>query len=121
MRMSRMLLIMLSLLFFSCSASATSFLSWDPNSESDLAGYRVYYGEISGKYTQSIDVGNVTSYPFDVQDPDQEYYIVVSAYDTSGNESIMSNEVLYVNAPKQVKNLIITDMVPTTFKKQDKE
>ena len=44
-------------------------LSWDPPSINadgttltDLAGYKIYYGTSSGNYSQSIDVGNVTTY-----------------------------------------------------------
>ena len=37
-------------------------LSWDPNDNPDLAGYRVYYGESSGNYDHIIDVGNVVLY-----------------------------------------------------------
>ena len=32
-------------------------LGWSPNSESDLAGYIVYYGASPGTYDNSIDVG----------------------------------------------------------------
>ena len=41
--------------------SGTVSLAWDPVADTDLAGYRVYYGTAPGNYTQSVDVGNVTS------------------------------------------------------------
>ncbi len=41
--------------------SAQATLAWTPNSESDLAGYKVYYGNSSGIYDNSVDVGNKTS------------------------------------------------------------
>ena len=36
-------------------------LAWDPVSDADLAGYKVYYGVSSGNYTQSRDVRMNTS------------------------------------------------------------
>lgn len=61
----------------------------------DLAGFKVYYGETSpiGKEnSQSIDVGNITEYTFDGFKAGT-YYFAVTAYDTSGNESELSEEV----------------------------
>ena len=37
-------------------------LAWDPNTEPELAGYKVYYGTAAGTYGTPIDVGNVTTY-----------------------------------------------------------
>src|SRR5689334_25383635 len=51
------------LLFFSGTAHAqTVKLAWNANTETDLAGYRVYYGTAPGVYTDNINVGNVTTY-----------------------------------------------------------
>jgi hypothetical protein len=36
-------------------------LAWDPNSESDLRGYRVHYGTVSGSHTVHADVHNVAT------------------------------------------------------------
>ena len=61
-------------------------LNWSANSESDVKGYKVYYGTSTGSYTNSIDVGNVTSYTI-TSLPGSKYYVTVTAYDTSFNSS----------------------------------
>lgn len=68
-------------------------IQWNANVESDLAGYRVYRGTTSGVYTQMQDVGNVTSYQWNGLTPGQTHYFVVTAYDTSNNESSNSAQV----------------------------
>ncbi|MDA9340117.1 Ig-like domain-containing protein [Polaribacter sp.] len=78
-------------------------LSWSANAESDLAGYKLHYGDPSGySYTTTIDLGNTTSYTLPGGDIATEY--AITAYDSSldgtddmvdGNESWFSvaNEV----------------------------
>ena len=68
-------------------------VQWDPNTESDLAGYRVYYGENSRAYSHQIDVGNVTEYKINNLEEGKVYYIALTAYDYWNNESVFSNEV----------------------------
>jgi len=68
-------------------------LAWDPNTESDLAGYKVYYGTTSGTYGTPIDAGNVNTYTMTGLTLGQTYFVTVTAYDTSPNESGYSNEV----------------------------
>jgi len=68
-------------------------LAWDANTESDLAGYKVYYGTASGSYTASVDVGNSTSYTITGLKQGQTYYLALTAYNTSGSESGYSGEV----------------------------
>ena len=73
--------------------TTTATLAWNSNSESDLAGYKVYVGTSSGRYGSPIDVGKVTSYTMANLNVGNTYYFVVTAYDTSGNESLHSAEV----------------------------
>lgn len=73
--------------------SGNATVSWDANTEPDLAGYRLYYGTAPGVYGTPIDVGNVTSYLVTGLTAGVVYYFAVTAYDTSGNESAKSTEV----------------------------
>jgi hypothetical protein len=68
-------------------------LSWEPNTEPDIAGYKIYYGTSSRNYTTTINVGNVTTYELSGLDSGVTYYIAATAYDTSALESEYSNEV----------------------------
>jgi hypothetical protein len=75
--------------------AAQATLAWDPNTESDLAGYRIHHGTTSGSYTVHTDVHNVTSYTVTGLTAGQTYYFAATAYDASGNESGYSNPVSY--------------------------
>ena len=77
----------------SSALSAQITLAWDPNTEADLAGYKVYYGIASGTYGSPISVGNVTTYTLAGLTAGQTYYIALKAYNTSNMESDYSNEV----------------------------
>ncbi|MDH4028308.1 MAG: fibronectin type III domain-containing protein [Nitrospirota bacterium] len=75
-------------------------LSWDPpvtNEDgtplNDLEGYNIYYGTASGSYPQKITVGNVTTYQVTGLASGSTYCFAITAYDTSGNESLYSNEI----------------------------
>jgi len=94
--MKRILSTIMFLLLLSPAEAAYLDLAWDPNAEPDLDGYRVYYGTGSRAYTQSIDVGDTTAYRLDGLLDGVTYYIAVTAYDTSDNESDYSNEVFGV-------------------------
>lgn len=63
----------------------------------DLGGYRIYYSQVLGTYTDadSRDVGNVTSVNIQntVGSLKGQWCFVVTAVDIAGNESEFSNEV----------------------------
>jgi hypothetical protein len=83
------------MIFFAAQQNAyagDATLTWNPNSEPDLAGYIVYYGTASGQYGISINVGNQTNFVVTGLGLGT-YFFAVTAYDTSGNESGYSNEV----------------------------
>ena len=58
-----------------------------------MQGYKVYYGTQSGTYTSTVNAGNVTTVAIDNLETGKTYYIAMSAYDTSANESEKSAEV----------------------------
>lgn len=70
-------------------------LAWDPNSESNLAGYHIYWGTVSRSYENKATIGTETSYPITGLQEETTYYIAVTAYDTDGNESDYSAELAY--------------------------
>ena len=74
------------------SAAAVT-LAWALNTEADLAGYKVHIGTSSGAYTQSIDVGHVTTFTVPGLLAGETYYFAVTAYDIFANESGLSGQV----------------------------
>jgi hypothetical protein len=90
-------LLLITLILFPCSDafSASLIFAWNPNPESDLAGYKIYYGTASGNYSSIVDVGNITEYTITGLEAELTYYFAVTAYDYSGNESAHSAEIEY--------------------------
>jgi len=69
------------------SLEDTVVIEWDANVDSDLAGYILYRGKSKDNLTDSIDVGNTTSYLDTNVINDTTYYYAVAAYDFDGNIS----------------------------------
>ncbi len=79
--------------------TSSVMLSWDAPTTNedgspltDLAGYKTYYGPISGNYTQSINVGNNMQVMIDNLSSGT-WCFAITAYDVSGIESTYSDEV----------------------------
>ena len=87
---SRHIILALTILMLSATISAAGTISmqWNPVPDGDLAGYRIYYGNVSGNYDQSVDVGNVTSYTLTGLADCTMWYAAVKAYDTENLESV---------------------------------
>jgi hypothetical protein len=77
-------------------------IAWDPNVETDIAGYLVWYGTRPGVYASSIDVGNRTVWALVGLPDGQRYFFAVQAYNSARLMSPLSAEVvadLTIQAP----------------------
>lgn len=82
------------------------YISWDSNTEPDLAGYRVYYGQSSYFFRYNIDVGLETFHSISSLPDTGMFYFAVTAYDLNGNESGFSKVVsvhIKGDAPQKTK------------------
>ena len=98
--------LLLFALFPARLAATALTLAWDLNTEADLAGYKVYYGTRSRDYDSIIDVGNVTQDTIKGLAPETRYYLALTAYDFSGNESDLSAEASAVTDAKRSPSTI---------------
>ena len=75
--------------------TANATVTWNANTEADLAGYRVYVGTTSGSYnfTGPFEVSGATSFTVPNLPVGTTYFFAVTAFDKSGNESTKSSEV----------------------------
>ncbi|MDE3067237.1 MAG: immunoglobulin domain-containing protein [Verrucomicrobiota bacterium] len=76
-------------------AAASVTLAWNPSTNSDVAGYSIYYGVASHIYDNAISVGNVTNATISGLAGGVTYYFAAKASDTSGALSDFSNEASY--------------------------
>lgn len=68
-------------------------LVWERNTESDLAGYRVYRALGDGKLEKIADVSDAPSYSDRKLETGKRYRYAVSAVDRLNNESAQSTPV----------------------------
>jgi hypothetical protein len=84
-------------------------LRWIPPADADLAGYRVYFAPAPMDYDPPERVDEFGPAPTDPNgvcyefltglDDSRDYWIVMTAVDTAGNESPFSNEILIAALP----------------------
>ena len=79
--------------------AASLHLAWNGNTEDDLSGYKVYYGTSPGIYGVPHVLGDVTEYELSGLEEETRYYIALSAFDYSNNESEKSAEMSGVPYP----------------------
>jgi hypothetical protein len=70
-------------------------LSWNPNADTNVVAYIVYYGTCSKVYSGSINAGNATSAQVYCVNDGATYYFAVASVDAQGNQSALSGEVSY--------------------------
>ena len=93
-------LLLFQAFFGKIKAEGQANLSWNPNTEADFSGYRIYYGTAPrtgdcppGGYTDNIDVHKTTNYNIGNLKNGQTYYFSVTSYDNSKKESCFSEEM----------------------------
>ena len=79
-------------LVITAPASGRATLTWAPETDPSVKGYKVYSGTSSGAYGAPVDVGNVTTFQIFSLQPGTTYYFAVTSYNSAG-ESGYSNEV----------------------------
>ena len=97
------------------SESSANF-SWVPNSESNIVGYKIYYGTTAdGVYPNFVDINNNVPDPTDGRIHGTvtgltngiTYYFVCRAYNDLGIESDFSSEVVYTPSTLTVSPTIM--------------
>jgi len=92
-----LLVLLCTLAFASQSVWASAVnLTWDPNPETDLAGYTLYIGTQSrtdAPYTNTVPINDRNATGWTLALSPGVYYFALKAVDTSGNLSDFSNEV----------------------------
>ena len=101
--MKKIIIIFLLILLTVSYAHADVIMLWDAvtqntddTSITDLGGYKLYCGAVSGVYTFTKDAGNVLTYTFtsnDLLKAAVHYYCAVVAYKIDGRRGDYSNEV----------------------------
>jgi hypothetical protein len=101
----------LSLFFTGFCFAADVTLQWDPNPESNLAGYKIYYNIYSGEPydgedadqgpspitvdINELDNSNNPEFTLTGLDEAETYFFAITAYDDEELESDLSNEVAF--------------------------
>jgi len=70
-------------------------LAWNSSASANVAGYMIHYGNDCTNYTNQMDAGTNTTCTVTGLQAGQTYYFVVSAYDSSNDESPPSNQAVF--------------------------
>ena len=92
------LLLTLGMLFslVQLAEAGTVTLGWDRNTETNLAGYKLYYGErprSEAMYPNTGPINNKDADNYEITLPGDLYFFALTAVDSAGNESGFSNEL----------------------------
>jgi len=104
-----LLVVFLMLIHIPYSSHGTEIeLSWDHNTQDELAGYYVYYGTSSRNYFDGpiklpkesvVEIEGRVIYQFTIAlTPGVTYFFAVTAYDIWGYETDFSNEDMYLSS-----------------------
>ncbi|TBL78145.1 S-layer homology domain-containing protein [Paenibacillus thalictri] len=92
------------------SSSGTVTVSWAPNTEPDMGGYKVY---ADGTLSQTVSASTYSA-ALTTLTAGKAYSFAVSAYDKSNNESAKSAAVRGVPAVGSIPAILITELVADT-------
>ena len=85
-------------------ATQSVTLVWNPSADTNVAGYRIYYGTVSQNYTNVVSVGNVTNAVISGLADATTFFFAATTADAAGDESAYSNEASFSTAPAVVVN-----------------
>jgi hypothetical protein len=79
----------------SAPTTSSATLTWTPNTDSDLAGYKVYRATASGAYGAALATvpAGILTYQATGLSANTTYFFVITAYISAGSESSFSYEV----------------------------
>lgn len=81
--------------YVSLKAATNLKITWTQSANTNVVGYKVYYGNASHTYTNVINAGNATSSIIPQIVGGMTYYIAATTYNAAGVESTFSTEVSY--------------------------
>jgi len=94
-------------------------IQWPASPERDVVGYHVWWGTTSGVYSyEDVPDPDTTFYQLTGLTNGTRYYLALSAYDFSGNESTRSLEISAIPAPPQdqtVPSVTVNQPMTTTI------
>src|SRR5687767_5596936 len=89
-------------------AQSSLTLAWDRNPETNVTGYKLYWGAASGTYTNGVNVGNVTTTSVSNLAQGITYRFALTACNAQGLESDFSAEISHTTT-----NSLTTNLPPT--------
>ncbi|HEV2330189.1 MAG TPA: MucBP domain-containing protein, partial [Verrucomicrobiae bacterium] len=104
--------LLLSGLFFAwqnwCSAQSVS-LTWNASISPNVVGYNIYYGTVSGSYSNKISTGSVTNLTVSGLAYGGTYYFAATAVNSAGIQSALSSE-FSCTIPFPVPSITVTNV-----------
>jgi hypothetical protein len=70
-------------------------LTWNAILDTNVVGFKIYYGTVSQQYTNEFDAGNATSASISGFTPGNTYFFAATSYNADGYESAYSTEVSF--------------------------
>jgi hypothetical protein len=98
---------------FSVTGDHLVTIYWNQNQEPDLAGYRVYRGnvDLSGPYYSLADVAKgTTSYDDSSVQNGETWFYAIAAFDKAGHESDLSREDVFDTPRPEGFNLVLVEL-----------